>query len=72
LGDKIREGDTYGACNTDERERRDAYRALVGEPRRRWEYNIKMELKGIGWEVWTAFTQSEQALVAGSCGHRIS
>jgi hypothetical protein len=40
-------------------ERRGAYRALVGKPerrkplgrpRRRWEYNIKMDLREVGWE----------------------
>jgi hypothetical protein len=41
------------------RERRGAYKALVGEPegrrplgrpRRRWEDNIKMDLREVGWE----------------------
>jgi hypothetical protein len=40
-------------------ERRGAYRVLVGKPegrrplgrrRRRWEYNIKMNLREVGWE----------------------
>jgi hypothetical protein len=39
-------------------ERRDAYRALLGKPegrgplerpRRRWEDNIKMDIRGVGW-----------------------
>ena len=39
-------------------ERRDAYRALVGKPegrrplgrlRRRWENNIRMDLREVGW-----------------------
>jgi hypothetical protein len=43
-------------------ERRGAYRALVGKPegrrplgrpRRRWEDNIKMDLRGVGWGAWT-------------------
>jgi hypothetical protein len=43
-------------------ERRGAYRALVGKPegrrplwrpRRRWEDNIKMHLREVGWEAWT-------------------
>jgi hypothetical protein len=43
-------------------ERRGAYRALVGKPegrrqlgrpRRRWEDNIKMDLREAGWEAWT-------------------
>jgi hypothetical protein len=42
--------------------RRGAYRALVGKPegrrplgrpRRRWENNIKMDLREVGWGVWT-------------------
>jgi hypothetical protein len=43
-------------------ERRGAYRALVGKPegrgslgrpRRRWEDNIKMNLREVGWGAWT-------------------
>jgi hypothetical protein len=43
-------------------ERRGAYRALVGKlegrrplerPRRRWEDNIKMDLREVGWGKWT-------------------
>jgi hypothetical protein len=42
-------------------ERRGAYWALVGKPegrplgrpRRRWEDNIKMDLREIGWEAYT-------------------
>jgi hypothetical protein len=43
-------------------ERRGAYRALVGipegrrtlgSPRRRWEDNIKMNLREVGWGAWT-------------------
>jgi hypothetical protein len=41
---------------------RGAYRALVGKPegrrplgrpRRRWEDNIKMDLREVGWGTWT-------------------
>jgi len=44
------------------RERRSAYRILVGKPegkrplgkpRRRWEGNIKMDLQEVGWREWT-------------------
>jgi hypothetical protein len=43
-------------------ERRGACRALVGKPegrrlfgrpRRRWEDNIKMDLREVGWGAWT-------------------
>jgi hypothetical protein len=43
-------------------ERRGAYRALVGKPEgrrprgrpgRRWEDNIKMDLREVEWEAWT-------------------
>jgi hypothetical protein len=43
-------------------ERRGAYRALVGKPegsrrlgrpRRRWEDNIKMDHREVGWGAWT-------------------
>jgi hypothetical protein len=43
-------------------ERRGAYRALVGKPKgrrplgrpgRRWEDNIKMDLREVGWGAWT-------------------
>jgi hypothetical protein len=46
-----------GACST-KRERRNAYRILggkpkgkrpLGRPRRRWEANIRMDLREIGW-----------------------
>jgi hypothetical protein len=45
-------------------ERRGAYRALVGKPegrrilgrpRRRWENNIKMDLREVGWGAQTGF-----------------
>jgi len=50
-----------GACSMYE-ERRGVYRVLVGKPerkrplgrpRRRWEDNIKMDLKEVGWGAWT-------------------
>jgi hypothetical protein len=43
-------------------ERRGAYRALLGKPegsrplgrpRRRWEDNIKIDLREVGWGAWT-------------------
>jgi hypothetical protein len=43
-------------------ERRGAYRAVVGKPegrrslespRRRWEDNIKMDMREVGWGAWT-------------------
>jgi hypothetical protein len=43
--------------------KRNAYRILVGKPegnrslgrqRRKWVDNIKMDLRGIGWRMWTA------------------
>jgi hypothetical protein len=43
-------------------ERKGAHRALVGKlegrrplgrPRRRWEDNIKMDLREVGWRAWT-------------------
>jgi hypothetical protein len=57
-------------------ERRGAYRALVGKPegrrplegpRRRWEDNIKMDLREFGWGAWTGSIWSGQGRVAGSC-----
>jgi len=45
-------------------ELRNAYRMVVGKsegkrpfgrPRRTWEYNIKMDLREIGCEVWSGF-----------------
>jgi hypothetical protein len=49
-------------------ERRDAYRALVGKPegrrplerpRRRWEDNIKLDLREVGWggKDWISLAQ---------------
>jgi hypothetical protein len=31
-------------------EKRNAYRILVGKPEGRWVYNIKMDLREIGWD----------------------
>jgi hypothetical protein len=48
-------------------ERSVAYRALVGKlegrrplgrSRRRWEDNIKMDLREVGWGAWTLFSSS--------------
>jgi hypothetical protein len=30
-------------------------RKPLGRPRRRWEDNVSMDLREIGWEVWTGF-----------------
>jgi hypothetical protein len=48
-----------GACSTNgDEEKRNAYRILVGKsegkrplgrPRRRWVYNIKIDLRDMGW-----------------------
>jgi hypothetical protein len=46
-------------------EEKNVYRVLVGKPkgksplvrpRRRWEDGIKMDLREIGWGVWSGFT----------------
>jgi hypothetical protein len=29
--------------------KRNAYKVVVGKPRYRWEDNIKMDIRGIGW-----------------------
>jgi hypothetical protein len=56
-------------------EKRSAYRALVGKPEgrrplerpwRRWEDNIKMGLKAIGWGHGLDRSDSEEVQVAGS------
>jgi hypothetical protein len=42
-------------CNTN-RAKRKACKILVGKPerpRRSWVYNIKIDLREIGWVVWT-------------------
>jgi hypothetical protein len=57
-----------GACSTNGREARNAYRILVGKPegkrplgisRRRWVDIIKMDLREIGWDgmVWIDLPQ---------------
>jgi hypothetical protein len=47
------------------RERRNVYRVLMGKPkgkrplerpRRRWEDGLKMDLREIGWGLWSGFT----------------
>jgi hypothetical protein len=54
----------------------DAYRVLVGKsegrrpveiPRHRWEYNIKMDLREVGWGHELDRYGSGQGQVAGSC-----
>jgi hypothetical protein len=49
------------ACSTNG-EKKNAYRILIGKPegkrplgrlRRRWEDNIRVDLREIGWVVWT-------------------
>jgi hypothetical protein len=37
------------ACSTNA-EKRNAYRRLLGRPRRRWVDNIKIDLREIGWD----------------------
>jgi hypothetical protein len=54
---EVKEDDLHNACST-YGEKRNVYRVLVGKPegkrplgrpRRTWEDNIKMGLRGIGW-----------------------
>jgi hypothetical protein len=40
-------------------------RRLLGRPRRRWEDEIKMDLKEVGWGVWSGFTWLRIGLLAG-------
>jgi hypothetical protein len=56
-GDQVKKTEMGWTCGT-YGERRGAYRALVGKPegrrplgrpRRRWEDNIKMDLRAVGW-----------------------
>jgi hypothetical protein len=68
------------------REKRNAYRILVGNPegkrplgrpRRRWVDNIKMDLRGIGWDggAWTDLAQDRdqwRALVNAVMTLRVS
>jgi hypothetical protein len=55
-------------------EGRNVYRVLVGRPegkrtlgrpRRRWEGGIKMDLREIGWGVWSGFTWLRIGIVGG-------
>jgi hypothetical protein len=55
-------------------EGRNVYRVLVGKPegkrpverpRRRWEDGIKMDLREIGWGVWSGFTWLRIGTVGG-------
>jgi hypothetical protein len=57
-------------------ERRGAYRALVGKPKgrrplgrptRRWEDNIEMDLREVGWGHRLDLSGSGYGQVAGSC-----
>jgi hypothetical protein len=53
---------------------RNVFRVLVGKPkgerplerpRRRWEDGIKMDLREIGWGVWSGFTWLRIGIVGG-------
>jgi hypothetical protein len=55
-------------------EGRNVYRVLVGKPegkrplgrpRRRWEDGIKMDLREIGWGVWSGLTWLRIGIVGG-------
>jgi hypothetical protein len=55
-------------------EGRNVYRVLVGQPegkrqlgssRRRWEDGIKMDLRELGWGVWSGFTWLRIGTVGG-------
>jgi hypothetical protein len=57
-------------------EGRNVYRFLVGKPegkrplgrqRRKWEDGIKMDLREIGWGVWSGFTWLRIGTVGGCC-----
>ena len=57
MGDQIKKNEMGGTCSI-YGERKAAYRILVGKPngkrplgtpRRRWEYNIKMDFQKIVW-----------------------
>jgi hypothetical protein len=59
----VREDEMGGTCST-HGEKRNSYRILfgklegkrpLGRPRRRWEDNTRMDLREIGWKVWSAF-----------------
>jgi hypothetical protein len=62
LGDQIKKNEMGGTCSTYERERRDAYRVLVGKPEgkralgRPREDNIKMDLQAVRWGTWTGLS----------------
>jgi hypothetical protein len=55
-------------------EGRNVYRVLVGKPkgkrplerpRRRWEDGIKMDLREMGWVVWSGFTWLRIGIIGG-------
>jgi len=39
----------------------------LGIPKHRWEDNIKMDLKEVGWETWTGLIWLRIGTVAGTC-----
>lgn len=41
----------------------------LGRYRRRWEANIKIDLKDIGWGVWTRFVWFVTETSGGICEH---
>jgi hypothetical protein len=61
LGDQLEKNEIGGACSTFGVEKRciqgfgmeTLERRSFGRPRRRWEDNIKMDLRDVGWGAWT-------------------
>jgi hypothetical protein len=41
----------------------------LGRPKHRWEDNIKVDLKGIGLEMWTGFIWLRIGFSGGLCEH---
>jgi hypothetical protein len=70
---KVKKSDMNGTCST-HREMRNTYIILVrmsewkiplGRCRLCWKDDIKMDLKEIGWEVWTGFIRLRIGTVGG-------
>jgi hypothetical protein len=73
LADQVKKNEVGGACGMLERGEKRVQgfggkarrKRTLERPRRGWEDKIKMDLREIGWEVWSGFTWLKIGLVGG-------
>jgi hypothetical protein len=58
----MKENEVGSACGRGEKVRR---KRALGRASRRWEYGIKMDLREVGWGVWSGFSWLRIRTVGG-------